>query len=319
MISIPFISINIGFVMAKSLPPLHLFSIFEASARLESFKLASAELFITPSAVSHQIKSLEEQLGFALFTRKSRGVSLNSAGKMYLNYVQQSLSLLEQGTKAVKRKFLTPSLKIATFSTMATNVILPQLELFQNAHPEIDLRIETGLDITDFRYDDFDLAIRIGNGEWQDVANRKLFDLNIATLCSQKFADKYQLKSIEQINEVPLIDLTTMDNIWRKWAQATGVEEVNFNHNLTFSNYESSLHAAEQSLGLCLAMMPIENSLVTRNILINPFNITIPFDKSLYAVYREEDKDRHDIQCFLNWLIKSPNLRSPEIPHLSYG
>lgn len=294
--------------MAKSLPPLHLFTIFEASARHQSFKLASEELFITPSAVSHQIKSLEEHIGFPLFIRKGRGVNLNAAGKMYLTYIQQSLELLEQGTKAVKRKHLTPSLKISTFSTMATNVILPQLGLFQNAHPEIDLRIETGLDITDFRYEDFDLAIRIGYGDWQNVAMRELFKIEVAALCSQEFIDKYQITSIEDINRVPLIDLSAMDNIWQMWAEATGIKKIEFNHSLTLNSYESSLHAAEQGLGLCLALMPIENSLVSRKLLVNPFNTTIPFGRSLYAVYREEDKDRHDIQCFLNWLIKSPNL-----------
>ena len=294
--------------MAKKLPPLHLFSIFEASARLESFKLASEELFLTPSAVSHQIKSLEEYIGFPLFIRKSRGVSLNSAGKMYLNYVQQGIEQLEQGTKAVKRKYLSPNLKISTFATMATNVILPQLGLFQQAHPEIGIRIETGLDITDFRYEDFDLAIRIGNGDWPNVSMKKLLDIKVAALCSQAFADKHQLTSVEQIKDIPLIDLTSMDNIWQTWAEASGLKDIEFDHNLTFNNYESSLHAAEQGLGLSLALMPIENSLVKRKILINPFNETVPFGRSLYAVYREEDKDRHDIQCFLNWLIQSPNM-----------
>ncbi len=294
--------------MTKKLPPLHLLNIFEAAARLESFKLASNELFITPSAVSHQIKSLEAIVGFPLFARKSRGVALNNAGKMYLGYVQQSFELLDKGTKAIERKFAKPNLKISTFSTMATNVILPQLGLFQNAHPEIDIRIETGINTTDFRYDDFDLAIRIGYGDWPDVATRKLFDIEIEALCSPEFAKKYQLSSMEQINQVPLIDLTSMDNIWLMWANATGITPSNFNHNLTFNNYEASLGAAEQGLGLCLALMPIENSLITRKLLINPFGIKISFGRALYAVYRKEDEQRHDIQCFLDWLIKSPNL-----------
>ena len=293
---------------AKKLPPLHLLSIFESSARLESFKLASEELFLTPSAVSHQIKSLEEYIGTPLFIRKSRGVKLNSAGKLYFNYVQQGLDQIEQGTKAVKRKYLSPNLKISTFATMATNVILPQLGLFQQVHPEIGIRIETGLDLTDFRYEDFDLAIRIGNGDWPNVSMKKLLDIKVAALCSQEFADKHQLTSIEQIEDIPLIDLTSMDNIWQTWAEASGLEKINVEHNLTFNSYESSLHAAEQGLGLCLALMPIENSLVNRKVLIDPFNNTVPFGRALYAVYREEDKDRHDIQCFLNWLIKSPNM-----------
>jgi len=294
--------------MSNRLPPLHLFSIFEASARHESFKLASEELFITPSAVSHQIKSLEAFIGFPLFVRKSRGVKLNNAGHMYLDYVQQSLNLLEQGTKAIERKFSSPNLKISTFSTLATNVILPQLGLFQNSHPEIGIRIETGIDLTDFRYDDFDLAIRIGSGDWPNVKSTKLLDLQVSALCSQSFAEKHQLKSVDQINQIPLIDLTSMSNIWQQWADATNVNITSLNHNLTFNNYEASLQAAEQGLGLCLALMPIESSLVKRKILINPFNLTLPYGRGLYAVYREEDQDRHDIQCFLSWLVKSPNL-----------
>jgi len=300
----------------KDLPPLHLLSIFEASARHESFKLASQELFITPSAVSHQIKSLEEYLGFPIFVRKSRGVKLNNAGKMYLDFIQQSLKLLEQGTKAVKRKHLSPNLKISTFPTMATNVIIPQLGYFQNAHPEIGIRIEAGLDVADLRYEDFDLALRVGTGDWPNVAMTKLLDIKVAALCTKAFAEKHKLESLEQIKEVPLIDLTSMKNVWQTWAQATGVKDTNFHHNLTFSNYEDSLHAAEQSLGMCLALLPIENSLIKRNILFNPFNTTIEFGRSLYAVYREEDKDRHDIQCFLKWLVKSPNLlEEPSTSH----
>lgn len=294
--------------MNKQLPPLHLLTIFEASARHQSFKMASEELFLTPSAVSHQIKSLEEFLGFSLFIRQSRGVKLNSAGKMYLDYVQESLQLLAKGTQSVKRKYQSPNLKISTFSTMATNVIIPQLGFFQQAHPEIDIRIEAGLDITDIRYEDFDLALRIGHGDWPNVAMRKLLDIKIAALCSKDFADKHQLTSVEQIVDVPLIDLTSMTNVWKTWATATNVDHDNFHHNLTFSNYEASLHAAEQGLGLCLALMPIESSLVKRNILVNPFDMTINFGRSLYAVYREEDHNRHDIQCFLDWLVKSPNL-----------
>ena len=100
-----------------------------------------------------------------------------------------------------------------------------------------------------------------------------------------------------------------MDNIWRTWAISTGVKESNFTHKLTFNNYDSALHAAEQGLGLALALMPIENALLSRKILINPFKKDRPFNRSLYAVYRDENKDRHDIKCFLNWLIQSPNLQ----------
>lgn len=295
--------------MAKKLPALHLLSIFEAAARLENFKLASKELFITPSAVSHQIKSLEEFLGFELFQRKSRGVSLNAAGTMYLHYVEQGLELFELGTKKITNKFSSPTLKISTFPTMASNVIIPQLAMFQDAHPDIDIRIETGMNVTDLRYDDYDLALRIGKGDWPGVIVKKILDLKVNAVCSSAFAEKHQLTSLDQIDKIPLIDLSNMDNIWQTWTQALGLPKKNYQHKLTFNNYDSSLLAAEQGLGLALAIMPIEKLLIQRKLLITPFEQETPFNQGLYAVYRDEDKDRHDIHCFLNWLIKSPNLQ----------
>jgi len=295
--------------MSNKLPALHLFSIFEAAARHENFKQAASELFITPSAVSHQIKALEAFLGFELFQRKSRGVVLNAAGKVYLHYVQQGISKLEQGTKIVSNKFSSPSLKIATFPTMASNVIIPKLSDFQQDHPNIDIRIETGMNVTDLRYDDCDLAIRMGRGDWPGVAVKKLLNLTVHAVCSPNFAEKYQLTSPEQISQVPLIDLANMNNVWRTWAQAMQLPEMQYQHKLTFSNYDASLQAAEQGLGLALAVMPIEYALIERKLLVLPFDTSAIFDQALYAVYREEDKNRHDIHCFLDWLNKSPNLK----------
>lgn len=295
--------------MSNKLPALHLFSIFEAAARHENFKQAASELFITPSAVSHQIKALETFLGFELFQRKSRGVALNSAGKVYLHYVQQGINKLEQGTKIVSNKFSSPSLKISTFPTMASNVIIPQLSHFQQKHPDIDIRIETGMNVTDLRYDDCDLAIRVGKGDWQGVVVKKLLNLTAHAVCSADFAKKHKLTSPEQISQVPLIDLANMNNVWRTWAEAMQLPKMEYQHKLTFSNYDASLQAAEQGLGLALAIMPVEYALIERNLLVLPFEQATSFDQALYAVYREEDQNRHDIHCFLDWLTKSPNLK----------
>ena len=295
--------------MSNKLPALHLFGIFEAAARHENFKQAAAELFITPSAVSHQIKALEAFLGFELFQRKSRGVALNAAGKVYLHYVQQGINKLEQGTKIVSNKFSSPSLKISTFTTMASNVIIPTLSDFQQQHPTIDIRIETGMNLTDLRYDDCDLAIRMGKGDWPGVVVKKLLNLTAHAVCSAEFAKKHKLPSPEQISQVPLIDLANMNNIWRTWAGAMQLPEMQYQHKLTFGNYDASLQAAEQGLGLALAIMPIEHALIERNLLVLPFEKSTNFDQSLYAVYREEDQNRNDIHCFLDWLTKSPNLK----------
>ena len=294
--------------MAKKYPPLHLLSIFEAAARHENFKLASEELFLTPSAISHQIKSLEEFIGFELFQRKSRGVTLNAAGEMYLNYVQQGLSSFELGTKKVISKYSSPALKISTFSTLASHVVIPQLGHFQNAHPEIDIRIETSTDMRDLRYEDYDIALRIGQGSWPGVDAKVLFEIYITPVCSPEFAKKHNLKSLSQLNEVPLIDLSNMDDVWQRWSQQVGIAEVKSQEHLAFNNYDYAMRAAEQGLGLALAMIPIENQALKSGRLIAPFAQRAKYEQDMYAVYRSEDKNRHDIRCFLDWLIASPQL-----------
>ncbi len=294
--------------MAKKYPPLHLLSIFEAAARLESFKLASEELFITPSAVSHQIKSLEEHIGFELFQRKSRGVKLNKAGEFYFQYIQQGLASFETGTKKVISKYSSPILKISTFSTLASHIVIPQLGHFQNAHPDIDIRVETSTDMTDLRYEDYDLALRIGQGSWPGVEIRKLFELFITPVCSPEFAEKHQLKDLSQIQNVPLIDMSNLDNIWPRWSHKMSIPRIEPSNHLAFNNYDYAMQAAAEGLGLALAMLPIENYAIKTGRLVCPFDAQTKYDQDLYAVYRTEDSHRHDIQCFLDWLQSSPNL-----------
>ncbi|NMP15617.1 MULTISPECIES: LysR substrate-binding domain-containing protein [unclassified Thalassotalea] len=295
--------------MARKLPPLHLLQIFEVAARLQSFKQASEELFITPSAVSHQIKALEEFLGFELFIRKTRKVSLNNAGRSYLKTVQDALYTIEQGTAEITRQFQSPVLRISTFPTMASNVIIPQLGLFQKAHPDIDIRIETGMQLADLRYSDFDIAIRIGKGGWPGVLSQKLMNVDIAAVCSPEFQQQHDLRKLEQLSDVPLLDLGNMDNIWSTWMGYLGVDRFKAKTQLSFNNYDTMLDAAEQGLGVALAMVPIENRLIERKLLVNPFEIVTPYTNALYAVYRPEDEERHEIHCFLSWLTKSPLLQ----------
>ena len=148
--------------MARRLPPLHLLQLFEAAGRHSSFKKAAEELFLTPSAISHQIKSLEKNLGIVLFKRATRGVKLTSAGEKYITTVQEIFHLLDHGTTSLKQEFSAQAqstlLKISTISTIASNIIIPNLELFQQEFPAMELRRETSSERMDLRYDEFDLA-----------------------------------------------------------------------------------------------------------------------------------------------------------------
>ncbi|QDP01061.1 LysR substrate-binding domain-containing protein [Thalassotalea sp. PS06] len=288
--------------MARKIPPAHLLVVFEAAGRHQSFKHASEELFITPSAVSHQIRSLEEFLGFELFQRDKRGVTLNNAGQFYLKYVSQSLEKLEHATRQLQTKFQSNLLKISTFPSLSRNIILPQLSNFQNQNPELDIRIETSMNLLDLRYEDIDLAFRIGDGKWPDVAVEKILDVRIIAVCSPDFQKQHGLKDVRQIADVPLIDLADMDNVWGNWSKAVGNGKLKVLPKLTFNDYDASLQAAEQGLGVALAMQPIENYLLKSKILVDPFQKNAEFPMSLYAVFRESERQNQAIQAFIHWV-----------------
>ena len=294
----------------KKFPSPHLLQIFEAAARTSSFKLAAEELFITPSAVSHQIKALESLLGIQLFQRKSRGVELNSAGKFYLTFVQQGLSSFEDGTKRLKRQYSHPTLKVTTFSTLATHIIIPQLGNFQKAHPDIDLRIETSGELIDLRYEDYDLAIRIGNGEWPELVSQKLSEIHVSPVCSPALVANKDINSLETFQRCPLIDISSLENVWGRFASQLNLPPIDNSHILSFDRYDDAISAAQEGLGIALGLFPIEQKTINSGQLIKLLNVNIKYDSDLYAVYREDNRNKHEITCFLDWLKKSPHLVS---------
>lgn len=292
----------------KKYPSPHLLQLFEAAARTSSFKLAAEELFITPSAVSHQIKTLEETLGMQLFQRKSRGVELNTAGRFYLSFIQKGLASFESGTTQLKAKFSHPTLKVTTFSTLATHIIIPQLGQFQTAHPDIDLRIETSGELIDLRYEDYDLAIRIGEGDWPELIAKKLCDIYVSPVCSPKLLKNQKNIDFEILNQLPLINISSLENVWGRFATELNLTSMVDSHYLSFDRYDDAITAAEEGLGIALAVFPIEQKTVDTGRLVKPFDINLKYDSDLYAVFKSENHEKNEIECFLSWLTKSPYL-----------
>jgi LysR family glycine cleavage system transcriptional activator len=291
--------------MARSLPPLHLLQLFEAAGRHSSFKKAAEELFLTPSAISHQIKSLEKNLGIELFKRATRGVKLTSAGERYIATVQEIFHLLDNGTSALKRDFSLQAestlLRISTIPTIASNILIPNLALFQQEFPSVELRIETSMELIDLRYDDFDLALRLGNGTYPGVIAEKIFDLQVTPLCSPEFAKKHQLTNTSQIPLVPLIQHSNMKNSWSQWCDTIGIAYVESKSNLSLGSYDDVIQAAQQGLGLVLGAIPLENLALKSGRLVQPFEEKHAFLPKCFAVYHPRDKDRSDIHAFIGW------------------
>jgi len=151
--------------MSRQIPPLNPLRAFEVAARHLSFTRAAEELFVTPSAVSHQVKTLEENLGVQLFIREAKALVLTPAGTAYLPSVQLAFRQLAEATQRLQSKD-RPSLKINMPPTFAVKWLIPRMDSFMRAHPDIDLKVSTSNHRIDFERDDFDMAIRYGRGDY---------------------------------------------------------------------------------------------------------------------------------------------------------
>jgi len=289
--------------MAQRLPNLHWLKIFEAAGRLGSFKAAAEELHLTASAVSHQVKSLEAFFETPLFLRRHRKIQLTPAGSALLEVTQDVFSRLKTGIHRVSTRFGSPVLRITTTAALASNIIIPRLGAFQAEHPNIDLRIETGLEVADLRNTDLDLALRLGTGDWPGLVAEKLFPLYITPVCAPDFARRHGVRDLAQLQSLPLIGLTLPGgDFWVEWGEKAGIDLADNRPALSFSTYEATIHAATQGYGFALGGLPIETPALYSGRLIAPFSQRPLWQNAIYAVSRPEDAQREELRAFLRWL-----------------
>src|ERR1700755_1128262 len=170
--------------MSGRLPSLNGLRAFEAAARHLSFTVAAGELNVTQTAISHQIRRLEEELGVRLFIRQNRALALTPEAKDYLPGVRAAFNDLRLATDRLLRKDDDRVLTISTLASLAAKWLLPRLATFQEAHPGIDVRITTSTALVDFRTGDVDAAIRYGRGNWQGLRAEWLMADDFFPVCS---------------------------------------------------------------------------------------------------------------------------------------
>jgi LysR family glycine cleavage system transcriptional activator len=290
--------------MKRKLPSLHLLHIFDAAGRHESFKLAAEELHVTPSAVSHQIKALEEQLGFALFRRGNRKLELTDGGRAYLAVVTKAFAQLRRGTERVQRDLNLGSFRINMITALGRHVVIPRLRSFEERVPGMKLHIETSEKLVDFKTQDVDLAVRYGTGEWPGLVSEKLLDLTSTPVCAPDFAAAEKISTVDDLRNKRLIQIAFFPKAWSLWFRLAGLGDLDAQQELWFDSYEACIHAAEQGLGLALALLPPEQTLIDSGRLVAPIARRIPLPQKLYMVYRPADAQRREIKVFRDWLLE---------------
>lgn len=286
--------------MRPRLPPLNSLRLFEASARLLSFKNAAEELLLTPSAVSHGIQSLEEWLGTSLFIRTTKGLVLSEAGNAYIPFVRQALDLLANGSAKITSNAGFGQLSISAAPTFAARWLLPRLHKFREIHPEIRVIIDTSHERTEISDAGVDLAIRMGRGNWQGVIADRLLTEEMVPVCSPSIYD--HVRSLTDIEQSPLIHVTTVREDWAVWAAETGRAVPDPTKGLQFDTIQMAFEAACQGLGVAIGRKPLVNIELASGKLVEVWQ-PIFCNTSYWLVSAESTVDDPRIAAFRSWLF----------------
>jgi LysR family glycine cleavage system transcriptional activator len=277
---------------------------FEAAARHLSFTLAAAELNVTQTAISHQIKRLEEELGLRLFIRKNRALALTPKAKDYLPGVRAAFNDLRLATDRLLRKDDDNVLTISTLASLAAKWLLPRLTAFQEAHPGIDVRITTSTGLVDFKDGDVDAAIRYGRGHWPGLRAEWLMADEVFPVCSPALLiGKRPLRRPEDLRDHVLLHNTNNSDDWRLWLTASGLPaDISKQPGITFDLILMTVQAAIDGIGIAMGRTSYVQDDIAKGRLVVPFEIALPADAGFYLVSPEATADPPKLRAFRNWL-----------------
>jgi LysR family glycine cleavage system transcriptional activator len=294
--------------MTARLPSLNGLRAFEAAARHLSFTQAAAELNVTQTAISHQIKRLEEELGVRLFVRQNRALSLTPQAKEYLPGIRAAFNDLRLATDRLLRRDDDHVLTVSTLASLAAKWLLPRLTAFQESHPGIDVRITTSTALVDFRTGGVDAAIRYGRGQWPGLRADWLMADQLFPVCSPALlAGKKPLRKPEDLAEHVLLHSSAgNDDDWRLWLTAAGLPtNLSRMPGVTFDLVFMTVQAAIDGVGVAMGRTSYVQDDIAKGRLVVPFDITLPVDAGFYLVSPEATADSPKLSAFRNWLLET--------------
>jgi LysR family glycine cleavage system transcriptional activator len=291
--------------MTARLPSLNGLRAFEAAARHLSFTQAASELNVTQTAISHQIKRLEQELGIRLFVRQNRALSLTPEAKEYLPGIRAAFNDLRLATDRLLRQD-DHVLTISTLASLAAKWLLPRLSAVQEAHPGIDVRITTSTSLVDFKSGGVDAAIRYGRGQWPGLRADWLMADQMFPVCSPALlAGKKPLKKPEDLADHVLLHTSpSNDDDWRLWLTAAGLTtDLSKQPGLSFDMVFMTIQAAIDGIGVAMGRTSYVRDDIAKGRLVVPFEITLPVDAGFYLVSPDGRADSPKLSAFRNWLV----------------
>lgn len=286
------------------LPSLKYLKTFHVAATRLSFKAAAEALFITPSAVSHQIRTLEQQLGVTLFVRGPRALTLTEAGADYLEQIDALFRRLESVTEQLQVRFGRAIARLHVPPFFANELLLPRLQTFLEATPENDIELDTILAPLDSHPADADLSIVVGSGPWEGLEAYCLFAQRFTPACSSVLRARLSINTAADLNGQTLIVHDARRDAWDRWAQAQGLASLRPGKLVRVDTMFAAAEAAERSLGIALVSAPLGARRFESGSLVRLFAEELDSGDSYFLLHRREDGARPEVQALKAWLLE---------------
>lgn len=284
-------------------PPLNALRAFEATARELSVRRAAEGLGVTPSAVSHQIRALEDRLGVALFRRAGRRLFLTEAGQALVPGLRDGFARIEAALAEVEARGRTGALTVSMLSTFAAHWFIPRLQRFQALHPEIDVRVSTTMQTVAFEAGGIDAAIRYGNGNWPGLRCDRLVTETLVPVCSPALrAAGPPLSRPADLAAHTLLVAEARPDDWALWLESAGVPNLAPAGRITFDTTNFALDAAIGGAGVAIAARELVQPDLAAGRLAEPFDHALARDAAYYFVVPEGRTPSPKLAALRDWL-----------------
>lgn len=282
----------------RDLPPLHTLPAFEAAARLGSFLAAADALHLTPSAISHRIRLLEEHLGQALFERRHRAVALTPAGRRFLAVVRDSLLRLDEAS-AVLRAPQRERLRISVAPALGSKWLVGRIAVYQETHPDLEFALATATSLGPLLAGEADIGLRYGEEEWPGLLAWKLFEERVYPVCNPLLAA--QLATPADLDRCRLLRHPLLS--WQRWFAAAGLNRPEPSSGPLYEDALLMLEGAVAGHGVALMAGSLAAPYVADGRLVRPFAEDCA-DRSFYVVAPPFIQDRPQAMAFIRWLVR---------------
>lgn len=285
----------------RFLPSMSLLCAFEAAARHQSFTAAALELNLTQSAISRQVRALEEAVGSSLFVRDKQTVRLTLAGEAYAQEIRDALKRISQATLNFKANPAGGTLKLGILPTFGTRWLAPRLSQFVEAHPGITLNLSTRLAPFEFGEDQLDAAIHFGAAHWPGAELDLLMSETVVPACSPALAKKHDLSRPASLLDVPLIHLESRPDAWERWFRANGIAFPSLS-GMLIDQFAVASQAAVGGLGVALLPRFLIETELARGDLIEPLDAPMESAERYYLAWPVRRAAFPPLLAFRAWL-----------------